>query len=67
MGPAKKKAPVRMRGGGAAKKKAPVRMRGGGPAKKKAPMRMKKGGSAPTVNEIRRLAKQKGYKLVKEK
>ena len=67
MAPAKKKAPVRLRVGGAANKKAPVIIRGRGPAKKKAPMRMKKGGSAPTVNEIRRLAKQKGYKLVKEK
>ena len=60
MGPAKKKAPIRMRKGGVKK------MRGGGPAKKKAPIRMKKGGSAINVNELRRMAKSKGYKLVKE-
>ena len=37
-----------------------------GPAKKKAPIRMRKGGSAINVNELRRMAKSKGYKLVKE-
>lgn len=46
---------------GPAKKKAPVRMRKGGSPKKKG----KGGGSETTVNELRRLAKQKGYKLVK--
>ena len=47
----------KMRGGGMVKK-----MRGGGMAKK--PEMMKKGGVS--VAEIRKMAKDKGYKLVKD-
>jgi len=49
--------PKRMRGGGGVKK-----MRGGGMAKKPEPF--KKGGVS--VAEIRKMAKDKGYKLVKD-
>ena len=49
--------PKKMRGGGMVKK-----MRGGGMAKK--PEMMKKGGVS--VAEIRKMAKEKGYKLVKD-
>lgn len=49
--------PKKMRGGGMVKK-----MRGGGMAQK--PEMMKKGGVS--VAEIRKMAKDKGYKLVKD-
>ena len=49
--------PRKMRGGGMVKK-----MRGGGMVKK--PEMMKKGG--PTLSALRQMAKDKGYKLVKE-
>ena len=49
--------PKRMRGGGGVKK-----MRGGGMAKK--PEMMKKGGVS--VADLRKMAKDKGYKLVKD-
>ncbi len=52
--------PRKMRGGGMAKK--PVGMRGGGMAKK--PEMMKKGGVS--VADLRKMAKEKGYKLVKD-
>ena len=56
--------PRKMRGGGMVKKdKAAVKkMRGGGMVEK--PEMMKKGGVS--VADIRRMAKDKGYKLVKE-
>ena len=49
--------PKKMRSGGMVKK-----MRGGGMAKK--PEMMKKGGVS--VSELRKMAKDKGYKLVKD-